>query len=54
MKIYLDRNVEDVNITTPADTELLVWDEATQHWVNAGMTIIDHNALAGLEDGTVS
>lgn len=39
-KIYLDRNVEDVNITTPADTELLVWDEATQQWVNAGMTII--------------
>ena len=36
-KIYLDRNVEDVNITTPADNNLLAWDEATQRWVNTAL-----------------
>lgn len=38
-KIYLDRNVEDVNITTPADNNLLAWDEATQRWVNTALTV---------------
>ena len=38
-KIYLDRNVEDVNLGAPADDDLLVYDEATQKWVNKSLTV---------------
>ena len=39
MKIYLDRNVEDVNLGALADDDLLVYDEATQKWVNKSLTV---------------
>jgi len=47
MKIYLDRNVEDVNLGALADDDLLVYDEATQKWVNKSLThSISHSMLS--------
>lgn len=46
-KIYLDRNVENVNLGALADDDLLVYDEATQKWVNESLThSISHSMLS--------
>lgn len=50
-KIYLDRNVEDVNLGALADDDLLVYDEATQKWVNKSLAVsADFEELSNMWD----